>query len=61
MFVANASQLNIIVGPVGHTVARYHVGDVFEVAAILAHVEEAIMWTHTLERDNPAALLLGNG
>jgi trehalose 6-phosphate phosphatase len=59
MFVANASQLNIRVGPVSHTVARYHVGDVFEVAAVLAHVEHAVR-THNLERDDLAAVSLGN-
>ena len=42
-----------------HTVARYHVGDVFEVAAVLAHVEHAVR-THNLERDDLAAVSLGN-
>lgn len=60
MFLANPSGLNIAVGPLSHTVARYHVGDVFEVAAILAHVDQA-MRTHNLESDDVAAPLRGRG
>lgn len=57
MFIANANQLNIKVGPMRHTVARYHVADVFEVAAVLAHVEQATR-TDNLKRDKLAVLSL---
>lgn len=56
MFTANINQLNIRVGPSSHSVAQYHVADVFEVASVLARLEQALC-AHKLERHDPAPLM----
>lgn len=56
MFAANADQLNISVGPFSHSMARYHAADVFEVASVLARLEQAL-WAHALEPHDPVLLL----
>jgi trehalose 6-phosphate phosphatase len=41
MFEANIGQMNIKVGSYGRSAAAFHVVDVFEVAALLSHLERA--------------------
>jgi hypothetical protein len=42
MFDANVNQMNIKVGTIGRTAAGFQVADVYEVAALLAHLERGI-------------------
>lgn len=42
MFEANAGQMNIKVGTSPRSAAGFHVADVYEVAALLAHLERAV-------------------
>ncbi len=51
MFRANAGQINIKVGRFGHSLARYSVADVFEVAALLAEVAQVMRPVHSEHRE----------
>jgi trehalose-phosphatase len=42
MFEANVNQMNIKVGTIGRSAAGFQVADVYEVAALLAHLERTI-------------------
>jgi trehalose-phosphatase len=42
MFEANVNQMNIKVGTIGRSAAGFQVADVYEVAALLAHLERAV-------------------